>query len=376
MVEANYMDMIKVLIVDDSQVIREIIKASLSTCSYITVVGEAENPFEARDLIKQLNPDVLTLDVEMPKMDGITFLTNLMRLRPMPVVMLSTLTTKGADITLQSLELGAVDFIAKPSVEKLISTKSSFTEILIDKISQAVKIDQKNFKLSGALYNTDNTGSIKTLKYKGIKERNHLVAIGASTGGTDAIRKILITLPENAPAIVITQHIPKAFSARFAERLNNSCKVEVHEASHGQKIKQGHVYIAPGDKHLEIVDKSGTLFCTLTDAAEVNRHKPAVDVLFDSLLSLAPNIQAVLLTGMGQDGAEAMLRLKQNGARTIIQDKASSLIWGMPGKAFDISAQTQQTPLMEIAQDLLSYAELDIRSMAKELLNPKTEGDI
>jgi two-component system chemotaxis response regulator CheB len=368
------MDMIKVLVVDDSPMIRQIIRASLSECSFIDIVGEAEDPYVARELIKKLNPDVLTLDVEMPKMDGITFLTNLMRLRPMPVVMLSTLTTKGADITLQALEIGAVDFIAKPSVEKLIATKSGFSDVLIDKISQAVKVDQKNFKLSGTLYNTVGSGSVKTLDFEGIKEPNHIIAIGASTGGTDAIRKILIRLPKNSPAIVITQHIPKAFSARFAERLNNSCQLKVHEATHGQKIKQGHVYIAPGDKHLEIVDKSGTLFCTLTDAPEVNRHKPAVDVLFDSLLNLAINVQAVLLTGMGQDGAQGMLRLKQHGARTIIQDKASSLIWGMPGKAFDISAHTQQLPLMEVAQNLLTYAELDKASMTKKLLSDKEEG--
>jgi len=362
------MDIIKVLVVDDSLVIREIIKASLSSCSFISVIGEAEDPFEARDLIKKLNPDVLTLDVEMPKMDGITFLTNLMRLRPMPVVMLSTLTTKGADITLQALELGALDFIAKPSVEELVSTQSSFTENLINKVSQAVTVDQKNFKLSSAL---STKSSIKTLKFKGVKEDNHLIAIGASTGGTDAIRKILIRLPENSPAIVITQHIPKTFSTRFAQRLNKLCKVRVHEACHGQKIKQGHVYIAPGDKHLEVVEKSDTLFCILTDAEEVNRHKPAVDVLFNSLISLAHNTQAVLLTGMGQDGARSMLRLKEHGARTIIQDKTSSLIWGMPGKAFELLAHTEEVPLLDIAQKLLSYAELDKKSMSKTLLKVK-----
>jgi two-component system chemotaxis response regulator CheB len=362
------MDMITVLIVDDSSMIRKIIRASLNTCSHISVVGEAENPYVARDLIKKLNPDVLTLDVEMPKMDGITFLTNLMRLRPMPVVMLSTLTTKGADITLQALELGAVDFIAKPSVEKLITTKSSFTQVLIEKISQAVKIDQKNFKLTGALLNSNDRDGVELLNFKGVTGHNHLIAIGASTGGTDAIRKIIVRLPKNSPAVVVTQHIPKNFSARFAERLNNSSQVEVHEAAHGQKIKQGHVYIAPGDKHLEIVDKNGILFCTLTDGPEINRHKPSVDVLFDSLLGQAKNIQAVLLTGMGQDGAQGMLRLKQQGARTIIQDKATSLIWGMPGKAFDISAQTQQIPLMEIAKELLSFAALNKSAKAAKLL--------
>ncbi|WP_252738795.1 chemotaxis response regulator protein-glutamate methylesterase [Colwellia sp. D2M02] len=380
------MEMIKVLIIDDSSVIRQIIKASLADCSQIKVVGEAENPFVARDLIKKLNPDVLTLDVEMPKMDGITFLTNLMRLRPMPVIMLSTLTTKGADITLQALELGAIDFIAKPSVEELIATRSSFGEVLINKIIQAAQIDQKNFKLSDAIHNSadmqssdihresSSTGNFQEqsmsspiLPFSGVKESKHIVAIGASTGGTDAIKKILITLPKNAPAVVIALHIPKTFSLRFAERLNRCCQVEVHEAMHGQKIKQGHVYIAPGDRHLEIVTKGDALFCTLTDTPEVNRHKPAVDVLFNSLERNAKNTQAILLTGMGQDGAQGMLHLKKLGARTIIQDKASSLIWGMPGKAYAISAHSQQAPLLNIAHEILSYASLSQLAMQQTL---------
>ena len=355
------MDIIKVLIVDDSTVIRNIIREALSHSSHIKVVGEAEDPLVARDLIKKLNPDVLTLDVEMPKMDGITFLINLMRLRPMPVIMLSTLTTKGADITLQALEIGALDFIAKPTVQELMATQDSFKEVLIEKITQAVKVDQKNFKLSDTLANktagnktTKDIGNV--LSFVGVKRANHLVALGASTGGTEAIKKLLVTLPSNSPAIVITLHIPKTFSLRFAQRLNESCQVEVHEASHGQKIKTGHVYIAPGDKHLEVVHKNGALFCTLSDGDEVNRHKPAVDVLFDSVSRLADNVQAILLTGMGQDGAQGMLRLKNLGARTLIQDKNSSLIWGMPGRAHAISAHTMQAPLSEIAKQILDYA--------------------
>ena len=366
------MELIRVLIVDDSSVIRNIIKEALSHCNHIEVVGEAEDPLIARDLIKKLNPDVLTLDVEMPKMDGITFLINLMRLRPMPVIMLSTLTTKGADITLQALEIGALDFIAKPTVQELMATQDSFKEVLIEKITQAVKVDQKNFKLSGALANI--TASNKpdkdcrnVLSFIGVKRANHLVAIGASTGGTEAIKKLLVTLPSNSPAIVITQHIPKTFSLRFAQRLNETCQVEVHEASHGQKIKMGHVYIAPGDKHLEVVHKNGALFCTLSDAEEVNHHKPAVDVLFDSVCGLADNVQAVLLTGMGQDGAQGMLRLKNLGARTLIQDKNSSLIWGMPGRAHAISGHTMESPLTDIAKHILSYAALNRVEMQKVL---------
>ena len=362
------MDVIKVLIVDDSSVIRGIIKEALSHSRHIEIVGEAEDPLVARELIKKLNPDVLTLDVEMPKMDGITFLTNLMRLRPMPVIMLSTLTTKGADITLQALEIGAVDFIAKPTVQELIATKASFKEVLIEKIIQAVSIDQRNFKLSRTLVNNrevKNKGDI--LSFAGIKRANHLVAIGASTGGTEALKKLLISLPSNAPAIVITQHIPKTFSLRFAQRLNENCQVEVHEAIHGQKVKEGHVYIAPGDKHLEIVHKNGVLFCTLSDCPEVNRHKPAVDVLFDSVRGIADNVQAILLTGMGQDGVQGMLRLKVLGARTIVQDKNSSLIWGMPGRAHAISAHTMVLPLTAIAKSLLDYAALNRTDMQRFL---------
>jgi len=371
------MDIIKVLIVDDSSVIRSIIKEALSHNKLIAVVGEAEDPLVARELIKKLNPDILTLDVEMPKMDGITFLTNLMRLRPMPVIMLSTLTTKGADITLQALEIGAVDFIAKPTVQELIATKASFKEVLIEKITQAVTIDQKNFKLSSTLAsNKEIKNKSDILSFAGVKRANHLVAIGASTGGTEAIKKLLITLPSNAPAIVITQHIPKTFSLRFAQRLNEHCQVEVHEATHGQKIKEGHVYIAPGDKHLEIVHKNGVLFCTLSDGEEVNRHKPAVDVLFDSVRDFADNVQAVLLTGMGQDGAQGMLRLKELGARTIVQDKNSSLIWGMPGRAHAISAHTMEAPLSAIAKHLLDYSALNRTEMQGVLVNSCIEGSL
>ncbi|OUR61352.1 chemotaxis response regulator protein-glutamate methylesterase [Colwellia sp. 39_35_sub15_T18] len=353
------MSLIKVLIVDDSSVIRNIIRDALSMADNIEVVGEAEDPIVARDMIKQLNPDILTLDVEMPKMDGITFLSNLMRLRPMPVIMLSTLTQKGAETTLQALELGAIDFIAKPSVQELIAKKDSFKEVLIEKILQAVKVDQKNYQLSHALSKNNSERSSSILPFNGVKRRNHIIAIGASTGGTEAIKRLLENLPANSPPIVITQHIPKNFSFSFAKRLNDMCQLQVHEASHGQKVKTGHVYIAPGDLHMEITHKNGAMFCTLLDTEEVNRHKPAVDVLFDSLLDNASNVQAVLLTGMGQDGAQGMLRLKQQGARTIIQDKASSLIWGMPGKAHALDAHTLELPLIKIGKAMLEYAALD-----------------
>ncbi|PCI63495.1 MAG: chemotaxis response regulator protein-glutamate methylesterase [Gammaproteobacteria bacterium] len=356
---------IRVLIIDDSAVIRHVVREILQRDEDITIVGEAEDPLVARDLIKQLNPDVLTLDVEMPKMDGITFLANLMRLRPMPVVMLSTLTTKGADTTLQALELGAVDFIGKPTEQELLNSQDGFAQTLVDKVKQAVKIDQKNFQLSSAIHQSSDH---KTLNFTGCARQNHLIAIGASTGGNDAIKNILLPLPENAPAIVITQHIPKIFSERFAQRLNADCAMQVQEARHGQKIKLGNAYIAPGDMHLKVVEKSGNLFCLLEDSALVNRHKPSVDVLFESLLPIAGNVQAVLLTGMGRDGAQGMLSLKNSGARTLIQDESSSLVWGMPGAASKLNAQLLDLPLNKMAKNLLKFASLD-RTQMKGALN-------
>lgn len=358
------MDKIKVLIVDDSALIQALVKSVLESDPQIEVVGIAENPLVARKLIKELNPDVITLDVEMPEMDGITFLDHLMRLRPMPVVMLSTLTTKGADITLEALELGAVDFIAKPGIDVLHANVESFQRVLTRKIKQAVQVDLKKFRLNQTLTKNQST---KALNFNGVARNNHLIAIGASTGGTEAIKAVLCELPATSPAVVVTQHIPKTFSARFASRLDACCKMQVHEAKHGQKIKPGNAYIAPGDLHLTVVSKNGALFCSLQDTAEVNRHKPSVNVLFDSLIPIADNVQAVLLTGMGQDGATGMLKLKQHGARTLIQDKSSSLIWGMPGSAFALDAHTEQSSLAKIASSLLRYAALGRTEMRGEL---------
>ena len=321
---------------------------------------EAENPFIARELIKSLTPDLITLDVEMPKMDGITFLANLMRLRPMPVVMLSTLTTKGADITLQALELGAIDFIAKPKVETLIGASATFSEFLIDKVKQAVKVDQKQHHLTSKLIDSSD---VSILPFKGCERRNHVIAIGASTGGIEALKVVLSRLPKNSPPIVIAQHIPPTFSERFANRLNSMCEVTVQEARHGIKIKEGNVYIAKGGIHLRIEEKNGALFCVFEDGEKVNRHKPSVDVLFRSLIPMAHNVQAVLLTGMGNDGAQGMLALKNAGAKTLIQDKNSSLIGGMPGSAYKLSAHDEQCDLLKISQNMLTYAGLTLDEM-------------
>jgi two-component system chemotaxis response regulator CheB len=354
------MEPIKVLIIDDSSVIRAVINEVLKDEADIIVVGEAKDPLIAREQIKKLNPDVLTLDVEMPKMDGITFLKNLMRLRPMPVVMLSTLTTKGADTTLDALELGAIDFIAKPSFEELIANKSLFKAKLIRKIKFAASVDNKNHQLISA---SSKINESIVHSFDGCQRSNHIVAIGASTGGTEAVKRIITVLPSNCPPILITIHIPETFSARFAERINTYCAATVQEARHGQKIKKGNIYIAPGNMHLKVEAKGGTLYCILEDSEEVNRHKPAVDVLFNSLIPLANNVQGVLLTGMGQDGAKGLLNLKNAGAMTIIQDEASSLIWGMPGSAHALNAHIKECSLSNIAKEILAHASLDRSSM-------------
>lgn len=356
---------ITVLIIDDSSVIRSIINEVLKEHPEIEVIGEAKDPFVAREEIKRLNPDVLTLDVEMPKMDGITFLSNLMRLRPMPVLMLSTLTTKGADVTLQALELGAIDFIAKPSFEDLLEHKQRFKNNLVNKIKFAA-IAQLNNSLEHMDYAVKQDK--KSLNFIGSQRSNHLIAIGASTGGTEAIKSIITKLPANAPPVVITLHIPEKFSLQFALRMNAYCAVTVQEAKHGQKIKEGNVYIAPGDKHLMVESKNGSLFCVLDDSGPVNRHKPSVDVLFESLQPFAANIQAILLTGMGQDGASGMLMLKNHSAMTIIQDKNSSLVWGMPGKAYDLGAHVKECSLSKIPVLILENARLN-RNEMKEVLH-------
>jgi len=338
---------IKVLIVDDSKLVRQILTEVLSQYPEIEVVGAANGPFEARDMIKELKPDVLTLDVEMPDMDGITFLKNIMRLRPMPVVMLSTLTEKGADTTLQALEIGAVDFIAKPKSETLMGNLSAFNNALVNKIKFASQVNVKAGSVS-----SDKEINIKI---DALQSRDVIIAMGASTGGTEALRHVLVKMPANSPAVVITQHIPENFSSRFAKRLNGRCKMTVQEATHGQEILQGNVYIARGGQHLQIKQREGKLICCLDNSEPVNRHKPSVDVMFDSLSRIAGiKVYSVLLTGMGADGAKGMLTLKQNGHYSLIQDKQSSLIWGMPGKAFEINAHCQQSSLDSVAETLLN----------------------
>jgi two-component system, chemotaxis family, protein-glutamate methylesterase/glutaminase len=335
--------MIKVLVIDDSPLIRNLLTAILEQFQDLTVVGVAEDPYEARELIKSLNPDVLTLDIEMPKMDGLSFLRNLMRLRPMPVVMISTLTQKGSPITLEALEIGAVDFIAKPTIN-VKQQLQFYADLLHEKIVIASQAKVRVFRKT-----ISEKIDTPTQQFKD----NALIAIGASTGGTEAIKEVLMQLPDSCPPVLVTQHIPLAFSASFAKRMNNFCVVNVKQAQSGDKVLKGNVYIAPGDKHLTVIKKSGQLECLLVDSEPVNRHKPSVDVLFESLLPIANTVYAVILTGMGNDGANALLKLKQAGATTLTQDKHTSVVWGMPRVAFEIGAACKVLPLGDIAAYLL-----------------------
>lgn len=342
---------IRVLIVDDSALTRKILSEILSSDAEIEVVGTAMDPYIARTKIKQLNPDVLTLDVEMPKMNGINFLKNLMRLRPMPVVMVSTLTQKGADLALEALGLGAVDYVGKPDVISETSL-ADYSEDIISKIKIAASVNNapsssknKPRTLLSARTNKSTTS---------IKKNNgqSIVVIGASTGGTEAIKEIVTSLKPDTYSLIVVQHIPRAFSTAFAERINAISALEVCEAKHNQQILPGHVYIAPGDQHLKIArDENTNLFyCKLDDGEAINRHKPSVDVLFRSACkSAGNNTIGILLTGMGTDGARGLKEMHDAGAVTIAQDEQSSIVWGMPGEAVKIQAADFILPLNKIA---------------------------
>ena len=355
---------ISVLIVDDSALVRQVLTEIIDSSKTLLVVGTARDPMDAREKIKQLNPDVLTLDIEMPKMDGVTFLKNLMRLRPMPVVMISTLTEAGADITLEALEVGAVDFIAKPKLDVQGALKEYAKEI-IEKLEIAGKAKVREYIQSVGRSAVDkklNADAVLEKQTKNIrfKTTDKIVALGASTGGTEAIKEVLQSLPANAPGIVISQHIPVAFSKSFTERVNKSSLVTVCEPIDAQKILPGHVYIAPGDKHL-LVERSGADYiCRLNNGPPVSRHKPSVDVMFRSIAqNVGPNAMGVMLTGMGADGAQGMLEMKQQGAYNISQDEDSCVVWGMPGAAVKIGAVDKEFTLSKIGNEIIRYCLAD-----------------
>ncbi|KRG71024.1 protein-glutamate methylesterase/protein-glutamine glutaminase [Pseudoxanthomonas dokdonensis] len=350
----------KVLIVDDSAVVRQLLTEILSSDAGIEVVGTAADPLLAREKIKKLNPDVVTLDVEMPRMDGLTFLENLMRLRPLPVVMISSLTERGADTTLQALSLGAVDFVAKPALA-VSQGLSSYADEIIAKVKAAAHARVRpSARVHAARHVTPSMSTAAPTARRAFSTTDRLIAIGASAGGTEAIRAVLEQMPADAPAIVITQHIPAGFSRAFAERLDRHSAMAVREASDGEAVLPGHAYLPPGGRHLRIIRDGARWRCRIDDGPAVNRHKPAVDVLFHSVAQAAGhNAVGAILTGMGDDGARGLLAMAQAGAPTLVQDEATSVVWGMPGAALRLVADSEQAALEKIASRLLTLAATD-----------------
>ncbi len=344
---------IRVLVIDDSALVRQLLAELLRTDPGIEVVGTAPDAYIARDKIKALDPDVLTLDVEMPRMDGVTFLRNLMRLHPMPVVMVSSLTDRGAEVTLDALSLGAVDYLPKPKLDVAVKL-CEYREELIEKVRTAARAKLRPARAPGDTLPLRTlqsaTAIVPRLAPLDIRSAERLIAVGASTGGTEAIRELLMGMPPDCPGIVIAQHIPKVFSGPFAQRLDRTCPVRVSEAEDGEDIRPGHAYIAPGDQHLMVVRKAGRWICRLDDGPAVNRHRPSVDVLFRSVAQQAGhNAIGVLLTGMGKDGALGLKEIQQAGGATFAQDEATSVVWGMPGEAVEIGAADDVLPLGRLA---------------------------
>lgn len=356
------MNKVRVLIVDDSALIRQMLTEILNSSDQIEVVGSAVDPISAREKIKRFDPDVLTLDVEMPRMDGLTFLRNLMRLRPMPVVMISTLTEKGAGVTLEALELGAVDFVAKPKLD-VSNSLQQYSDDIITKVIMASKAQVKRLseKKSRVSQVTEKHSADVVLPNIPVKKHfsttDKIIALGSSTGGTEAVKDLVKGLPRNAPAIIISQHLPVAFSQSFAKHVDEVTEMTVCLAQNGQQILPGNIYIAPGDQHLLVKRDGARYICQLNDGQPVNRHKPSVEVMFRSVAqNVGKNAIGVMLTGMGADGAIAMKEMKDNGAVNIIQDEESSVVWGMPGEAYKLGAADFVLSLDKIAGKILSLA--------------------
>lgn len=346
---------IRVVVVDDSALVRSLVSEIINRQTDMECVGTANDPLIAREMIRELNPDVITLDVEMPKMDGLDFLARLMRLRPMPVVMLSTLTERGADVTMRALELGAIDFVAKPRIGLADGLRDLSGQIVEKiRIASAAQVHRIASPQPAAAKAADvlpangwaAIGRISTEK---------LIAIGASTGGTEAIKDVLTKMPANAPGIVITQHMPPGFTTSFAARLDGLCQIAVQEARHGERILPGHAYIAPGGRQFSVGRSGANYTCIVDDGEPVNRHKPSVEVLFLSVAKVAgANAVGVMLTGMGNDGARAMKVMKDSGSYNYCQDEASCIVFGMPREAIAAGAADEVLPLPSMAAALLT----------------------
>ncbi len=350
----------RVVVVDDSALVRGLLAEIIDRQPDMCCIGAAADPLVAREMIRSLNPDVITLDVEMPRMDGIDFLSRLMRLRPMPVVMVSTLTERGADVTLKALELGAVDFVAKPKIGVADGLRQLSADIT-DKIRTAAKARVHRLAAppagtaAAADGNAARTGAAAPAAL-GRLSTEKIIFIGASTGGTEATREVLMQLPADAPAVMITQHMPPGFTKSYAARLDGLCRIAVAEARDGERVLPGHAYIAPGGQHLS-VERSGANYIARVQAGEpVNRHMPSVEVLFDSAARVVGrNALAVMLTGMGADGARAMKTMRDAGSYNLVQDEASCVVFGMPREAIAHGAAHEVLPLKQIAPRLMEW---------------------
>jgi two-component system chemotaxis response regulator CheB len=346
---------IRVLVVDDSALVRSLLAEIINRQPDMECVGSANDPLIAREMIRELNPDVITLDIEMPRMDGIDFLGRLMRLRPMPVLMISTLTERGAEVTMKALELGAVDFVAKPRIGVADGLSELSTQI-VEKVRIAAAAHIKRSLVSPTAAGSGIPAPVRAAVTSiGRVSTEKLICIGASTGGTEAIKEILTRMPADSPGIVITQHMPPGFTTSFAARLNSLCQITVKEAVHGERILPGHAYIAPGGKQFR-VDRSGANYVAVVEDGElVNRHKPSVEVLFKSAAHVVGrNAFGVMLTGMGNDGAKAMREMKDAGSYNFVQDEASCIVFGMPREAILHGAADEVLPLGAIAPALIA----------------------
>ena len=338
---------IRVLVVDDSALVRHLLSEIINRQPDMQCVGAANDPLVAREMIRELNPDVLTLDVEMPRMDGLEFLGRLMRLRPMPVVMISTLTDAGAEVTLRALELGAVDFVAKPRVG-VAGGLSDLSRLIAEKIRVAATA-----KIRRVMGLEDKQKA--TINPLGRISTEKMIFIGASTGGTEAIREVLSLLPADAPAVVITQHMPAGFTASFAARLHSLCHIAVSEATHGERILPGHAYVAPGGKQFRVARSGANYVAVVEDGPLVNRHRPSVEVLFKSGAEVVGrNAYGIMLTGMGSDGANAMRQMKDAGSFNYVQDEATCVVFGMPREAIVQGAAHEILPIGSIAPALVA----------------------
>ncbi|PJI96019.1 two-component system chemotaxis response regulator CheB [Acidovorax sp. 69] len=350
---------IRVIVVDDSALVRSLLSEIINRQRDMECIGSANDPLVAREMIRELNPDVITLDVEMPRMDGIDFLGRLMRLRPMPVVMISTLTERGAEVTMKALELGAVDFVAKPRVG-LASGLNDLAAQIVDKIRVAAVAQVRRAPVRDLVQTSGGVGGAAhavapAAALLGRLSTEKLICIGASTGGTEAIKEVLVQMPADSPAIVITQHMPPGFTTSFAARLNGLCQITVKEAVNGERILPGHAYIAPGGTQFHVARSGANYVAVVDDGPPVNRHKPSVEVLFKSAAGVVGrNAFGIMLTGMGNDGAAAMREMKDAGSYNYVQDEATCIVFGMPREAIAHGAADEVLPLGQIAPALVT----------------------